>query len=55
MFQTLLAHSQEALHKQRLVYYVRILSVALARAATVPQQNGIIRTQYTKLRLCCAS
>jgi hypothetical protein len=31
MFQTLLAHPQDALHKQHLVYCVRVISVGCAR------------------------
>jgi hypothetical protein len=30
MFRPLLAHSQEAFRKQRLVYYVRVMSVGCA-------------------------
>jgi hypothetical protein len=33
MFRALLAHPQETLNKQRLVYYVRIVSVGFATIA----------------------
>jgi hypothetical protein len=58
MFRALLADPQEVLHKRYLVYFVRIMSVGcatIAVTATVPQPTDIIRTQYTKCRLCSAS
>jgi hypothetical protein len=62
IFRELLAHPQEALYKRHLVYWVRITSVGCGTVA-VSQYNvcfsftatDIIRTQYTKRRLCTTS
>jgi hypothetical protein len=35
MFQALLAHPQEALHKQRLVYCVRVMSVGCTSSTLI--------------------
>jgi hypothetical protein len=53
MFQALLTHPQEVLHKRHLVYCVRIMSVGCGKVTvtTVPGPVDIIRTQYTKLLL----
>jgi hypothetical protein len=55
MFRTSLAHPQEALLKQHLVYCVRIMSVSFGMVATLPQPTDIICTQHTKCHLCSAS
>jgi pyruvate-formate lyase len=59
MFRALLAHLQEALHKQHLVYCVRVMSVGCTRveaeATTLVQPADITRTQYTKCCLFSAS
>jgi hypothetical protein len=47
MFRALLAHLQEALHKQLLVYCVRVMSVCIP---ILVQPADITRTQFTK---CC--
>jgi hypothetical protein len=47
MFRALLAHLQETLHKQRLVYCVRVKSILV-------QPTDIIRTHYTSV-VCAAS
>jgi hypothetical protein len=52
MFRALRAHPQDSLHKRHLLYCVRIMSVG---CVTVPQPTDIIRTQYTKCRLCRTS
>jgi hypothetical protein len=50
MFQAVLAHPQEDLRKQHLVYYVRVLSVGCYQGwSSTPS------TQYTKSRLFSAS
>jgi hypothetical protein len=49
MFRALLVCLQETLHKRRLVYYVRVMSVG----CTIPflvQPTDITRMQYTKCR-----
>jgi hypothetical protein len=61
MFRTILVHPQETLHKQHLVYCVRVMSVGCTRigvelvAPILVQPTDITRTQYTKCRLCSAS
>jgi hypothetical protein len=45
MLRALLAHPQEAVHKQHLLYY----------CAIVAQPTDITRTQYTKCRFCSTS
>jgi hypothetical protein len=56
MFRALLAHPQEALHKRRLVYCVRVMSVGCYQGwSKTPQPTDMTRTQYTKRRLCSAS
>jgi hypothetical protein len=66
MFQALLAHPQEALHKRHLVYCVRVVSwlhqrwsgTGVGDTSTTPilvQPTDITRTQYTKCRLCITS
>jgi hypothetical protein len=51
MFRALLAYPQDALHKQHLVYCVRVMSVGCTRM----QPTDITRTHYTKCRLCNTS
>jgi hypothetical protein len=61
MFQALLAHPQEALHKRHLVYYVSVMSVGCIRIGVefhstliLVQPTDITRMQYTKYRLYSA-
>jgi hypothetical protein len=54
IFRALLAHLQEALHKQYLVYCVRVMSVGCTRIGGNCSQLTT-RTQYTKCRLCNTS
>jgi hypothetical protein len=51
MFRVLLSHLQEALHKQQLVYCVRVLSVVCCQDWS---GTDITHTQYTN-RVCAAS
>jgi hypothetical protein len=51
MFRTLLAHQQEALDEQHLVYYVRVMSVGCTTVGVQP--TDITRTQY--IDCFCAS
>jgi hypothetical protein len=57
MFQALLAHLQETLHKRHLVYCVHVMSVGCTRSSTpiLVQPTDITHMQYTKCRLCSAS
>jgi hypothetical protein len=50
MFRALLAHPQEALNKQHLVYCVRVMSVGCTKIGTpiLVQPTDITRTQCTK-------
>jgi hypothetical protein len=59
MFRALLAHPQEVLHKQHLVYCVRVESVGctkvkveLISTLTLVRPTGITCTQYAK---CCTT
>jgi hypothetical protein len=42
MFQTLLSHLQEALHKQQLVHYMSVISVGCTNPGS-KQQNQLVR------------
>jgi hypothetical protein len=42
MFQALLAHLQEALHKQHLVYCVRVMSVGCTRIGVEHSNPGVV-------------
>jgi hypothetical protein len=59
MFRALLVHPQEALHKQHLIYSVRVMSVGCnldwRSTAILVQPTDITRTQYTKCRFCSTS
>jgi hypothetical protein len=56
MNRTLLAHPQEVLYKEHLVYCVRVMSVGFTRTGVKLQQpTDITCTQYTKCRLGSAS
>jgi hypothetical protein len=56
MFRALLAHPQEAQHKQHLVYCVRVMSVGCNSFTPIlVQPTDITHTQYTKCRLYIAS
>jgi hypothetical protein len=47
MFQALLAHPQEAVCKQHLVYCVRVMSVGCTKIGVEHSNHDITRTQYT--------
>jgi hypothetical protein len=61
MFQALLAHPQEVLHKLHLVYCVPVMSVGCTRIGVerstpiLVQPTDIIRMQHAKCRLVSAS
>jgi hypothetical protein len=68
MFRSLLAHSQEMLHKRHLVHCLRVMSVGCyqdwsgtgirdtsSTPILVQQSNDITRSQYTKCRLFSTS
>jgi hypothetical protein len=56
MFQALLSHPQEALHKRHSVYCVCIMSVGCGSVLhPTHSQLTCSRTQYTKCRLCIPS
>jgi hypothetical protein len=42
MFRSLLAHLQEAMHKQQLVYCVRVVSVGCYQGLSREDQSGIL-------------
>jgi hypothetical protein len=52
MFRELLAHPQEALNKQYMVYCVRVMSVG---CTILVQSTDVTRMQYTKWRFRSAS
>jgi hypothetical protein len=54
IFRVLLAHPQEVMHKRRLVYCVRVMSVVCTRFR-VPLQTWCSQyTQYTASTVCVA-
>jgi hypothetical protein len=56
MFGALLAHPQEALYKQHLVYCVRVMSVGCTKIGVeLMQPDNRTRTQCTQFRLFSAS
>jgi hypothetical protein len=56
MFRALLAHPQEVLNKQHLVYCLRVMSVGCTSSTSIlVQPTDITFKQYTKFRLCSAS
>jgi hypothetical protein len=56
MFRSLLAHSQEALHKRHLVYCVRVMSVGCTSASHwfhyTEKGNLSVNVQSTEWRIC---